>query len=216
MDCIVHVVTKRQTRLSDFHFHSPEYHWVQGASFLSVSWHQKVTRITNIFNGPPGNWEMATHSSILAWRISGTGEPGGLPSMGSHRVGHDWSDLAAAAGSWQIALGSAVHQAYMGNPRKTWFLTCSDKTGPSVWMCFVLLQLGQHYILLCLFFFLVKLYPLVWTKYLFLISFPLDLINGLISQPARGTSQSSTVLQISSPTQTSVLSCREQRGIEAH
>ena len=40
--------------------------------------------------------EMATHSSFLAWRIPGTGEPGGLPSMGSHRVGHDWSDLAAA------------------------------------------------------------------------------------------------------------------------
>ena len=33
--------------------------------------------------------EMATHSSVLAWRILGTGEPGGLPSMGSHRVGHD-------------------------------------------------------------------------------------------------------------------------------
>ena len=41
--------------------------------------------------------EMATHSSVLAWRIPGTGEPGGLPSMGSHRVRHDWSDLAAAA-----------------------------------------------------------------------------------------------------------------------
>ena len=41
--------------------------------------------------------EMATHSSVLAWRIPGTGEPGGLPSMGSHRVGHDWSDLAAVA-----------------------------------------------------------------------------------------------------------------------
>ena len=41
--------------------------------------------------------EMATHSGILAWRIPGTWEPGGLPSMGSHRVGHDWSDLAAAA-----------------------------------------------------------------------------------------------------------------------
>ena len=41
--------------------------------------------------------EMATHSSILAWRIPGTGGPGGLPSMGSHRVWHDWSDLAAAA-----------------------------------------------------------------------------------------------------------------------
>ena len=40
---------------------------------------------------------MATLSSVLAWRIPGTAEPGGLPSMGSHRVGHDWSDLAAAA-----------------------------------------------------------------------------------------------------------------------
>ena len=41
--------------------------------------------------------EMATHSSVLAWRIPGTEEPGRRPSMGSHRVGHDWSDLAAAA-----------------------------------------------------------------------------------------------------------------------
>ena len=40
---------------------------------------------------------MATHSSVLAWRIPGMAGPGGLPSMGSHRVGHDWSDLAAAA-----------------------------------------------------------------------------------------------------------------------
>ena len=39
---------------------------------------------------------MATHSSVLAWRIPGTKEPVGLPSMGLHRVGHDWSDLAAA------------------------------------------------------------------------------------------------------------------------
>ena len=40
---------------------------------------------------------MATHSSVLVWRIPGMGEPGGLPSAGSHRVGHDWSDLAVAA-----------------------------------------------------------------------------------------------------------------------
>ena len=45
--------------------------------------------------------EMATHSSVLAWRIPGTGEPGGLPSTGSHKVGHDWSDWAAAAVSAQ-------------------------------------------------------------------------------------------------------------------
>ena len=41
--------------------------------------------------------EMAPHSRVLAWRIPGTGEPGGLPSMGSHRVRHDGSNLAAAA-----------------------------------------------------------------------------------------------------------------------
>ena len=41
--------------------------------------------------------EMETHSSILAWRIPGTEEPGGLPSVVLYRVGHDWSDLAAAA-----------------------------------------------------------------------------------------------------------------------
>ena len=39
--------------------------------------------------------EVATHSSVLAWRIPGMAEPGGVSSMGSHRVGHDWSDLAA-------------------------------------------------------------------------------------------------------------------------
>ena len=40
---------------------------------------------------------MATHSSVLAWRITGMEDPGGLSSMGLHRVGHDWSDLAAVA-----------------------------------------------------------------------------------------------------------------------
>ena len=41
--------------------------------------------------------EVTTHSSVLPWRVPGTGKPGGLPSLGSHRVRHDWSDLAAAA-----------------------------------------------------------------------------------------------------------------------
>ena len=44
---------------------------------------------------------MASHSSVLAWRIPGKGEPGGLPSLGSHRVGHDWNDLAAAAAGFR-------------------------------------------------------------------------------------------------------------------
>ena len=66
---VVHGVAKSQTRPSDFPF-TFHFHALEK--------------------------EMATHSSVLAWRIPGTGEPGGLPSMGSHRVGHDWSDLAAA------------------------------------------------------------------------------------------------------------------------
>ena len=51
---------------------------------------------------------MATHSSVLAWRIPGTGEPGGLQSMGSHRVGHDWSDLAAAAAGFSLEKASPL------------------------------------------------------------------------------------------------------------
>ena len=71
-----------------------------GASWAAVhgiarSW----TRLSNFpftFHFHALEKEMATHSSVLAWRIPGTGEPGGLPSMGSHRVRHDWRDLGAA------------------------------------------------------------------------------------------------------------------------
>ena len=66
----VHGVAKSRARLSDFTF---------------------------TFHFPALEKEMATHSCVLAWRIPGTGEPSGLPSMGLHRVGHDWRDLAAAA-----------------------------------------------------------------------------------------------------------------------
>ena len=50
--------------------------------------------------------EMATHSSVLAWRIPGTWEPGGLPSMGSHRVTHVWSNLATAAAAAAFLVAS--------------------------------------------------------------------------------------------------------------
>ena len=69
-----HVVATSQSRLSDFTF-TFHFHALEK--------------------------EMATHSSVLAWRIPGTAEPGGLLSIGSHRVGHDWSDLA----SWTEELG---------------------------------------------------------------------------------------------------------------
>ena len=73
----VHGVAKSRTRLRDFTF-SFHFHALER--------------------------EMATHSSVLAWRIPGTEEPDGLPSMGSQRVGHDWSDLAAAAAALNDSL----------------------------------------------------------------------------------------------------------------
>ena len=77
----VHGVTKSRTRLSDFTF------------TLHLHALEK---------------EMATHSSVLAWRIPGTGEPDELPSMGSHRVGYDWRNLAAAAAAAAAEYKSAV------------------------------------------------------------------------------------------------------------
>ena len=78
----VHGVAKSQTRLSDF----------------TVTFHFHALEK-----------EMAARSSVLAWRIPGTGEPGGLPSMGSRRVGHDWSDLAAAAAACSILKHFCFH-----------------------------------------------------------------------------------------------------------
>ena len=56
-----------------------------------------LSNFTFTFHFHASEKEMATHSSVLGWRIPGTGKPDGLPSMGSHRVWHDWSDLAAVA-----------------------------------------------------------------------------------------------------------------------
>ena len=67
----------------------------------SSPWGRKESDFTFIFHFHALEKEMATHSSILAWRIPGTEKPGGLPSMGSHRVGHGWSDLPAAAAAYR-------------------------------------------------------------------------------------------------------------------
>ena len=56
-----------------------------------------LSDFTFIFHFHALEKEMATHSSVLAWRIPGTGEPGGLPSMGLYRVGHDWSDSSSSS-----------------------------------------------------------------------------------------------------------------------
>ena len=63
--------------------------------------------------------EMATHSGVLAWRIPGTEEPGRLPSMELHRVGHDWSDLAAAAAAHAGDRASLVSHIVKNRPAET-------------------------------------------------------------------------------------------------
>ena len=74
--------------------------------------------------------ELATHSSVLAWRIPGTGEPGGLPSMGLHRVGHDWSDLAAAAAAFEHIEGLDMKWQYSSAPEEVQEgLSLLDKQG---------------------------------------------------------------------------------------
>ena len=77
--------------------------------------------------------EMATHSSVLAWRIPGTREPDGLPSMGSHRVGHEWSDLAAAAADSREALGFEAMSSVF-NRRKLKQLWERQKYGEWCWL----------------------------------------------------------------------------------
>ena len=72
--------------------------WQAAVHGVAKTWTQ-LSDFTFTFHFHALEKEMATHFSVLAWRISGTGEPGGLPSMGSHRVGHVWSDWAAAAAS---------------------------------------------------------------------------------------------------------------------
>ena len=62
--------------------------WWAAVHGVDKSW-TRLSEFTFTFHFHALEKEMATHSSVLAWRIPGTGEPGGLPSMGSHRVGHD-------------------------------------------------------------------------------------------------------------------------------
>ena len=70
--------------------------WKAAVHGVAKSW-ARQSDFTFTFHFDALEKEMSTHSSVLAWRIPGTGEPGGLPSMGSHRFRHDWSALAAAA-----------------------------------------------------------------------------------------------------------------------
>ena len=70
--------------------------WQAAVRGVAKSW-TRLSDFTLTFQFHALEKEMATHSSVLAWRISGTAEPGGLPSMGSHRVGHTEAILTPAA-----------------------------------------------------------------------------------------------------------------------
>ena len=115
MNYIVHRIAKNWTQLSDFHFT-----WLGCPTvivwYLLVIWTYTCT-VTHIplcviYRDLHVWWRlavekgMATLSSILAWRIPWTEKPGGLQSMGSQRVGHDWSDLAHIHGGLQMALSA--------------------------------------------------------------------------------------------------------------
>ena len=77
--------------------------WWAAVHGVAKSW-TRLSDFTFTFHFPALEKEMATHSSVLAWRIPGTVGPGGLPSMGSYGVGHDGSDLAAAAALvWRLS-----------------------------------------------------------------------------------------------------------------
>ena len=113
----VHGVTRSRTQLSDFTF-TFYFHALEK--------------------------EMATHSSVLAWRIPGTGEPGGLPSLGLHRVGHDWSDLAAAAAE---SMGQGLTRCYWLERGKYWVgqnfhlafpVRCYGKIWINIWVNLIL------------------------------------------------------------------------------
>ena len=118
--------------------------------------------VWNSVHGVAGNWtrlsdftftlhfhalekEMATHSSVLAWRIPGTEEPGELPSLGSHRVGHDWSDLAAAAAAWADSSDCGLFFVFLPCPL-TWKISSSSEIrhllGSNI--CFYFLR--DHYL----------------------------------------------------------------------
>ena len=98
----VHGVARSRTRLSDFTF-AFHFHALEK--------------------------EMATHSSVLAWRIPGTGEPSGLPSMGLHRVGHNWSNLTTTTTGYYRQLPN--FQFYLKKPSLKPFLKLP--TMPHTW-----------------------------------------------------------------------------------
>ena len=106
---------------------------LQSMGLLRVrhDWATSLSLFTFTFHFHALEKEIATHSSVLAWRIPGIGEPHGLPSMGSHRVGHYWSNLAAAAAYYALLLQKPyeiekinIATSYIGKPRERDCIVC--------------------------------------------------------------------------------------------
>ena len=145
--------------------------WWAAVHGVTKSW-TLLSDFTSTFHFHALEKEMATHSSVLAWRIPGMGEPDGLPSMGSHRVRHDWSDLAAAAAAYRVNLRflplieiwppirnmSSNPQVNRGQPSLLAFLLFSNKCSmPSIslasapvdregWLCSAILYKGPEHL----------------------------------------------------------------------
>ena len=137
--------------------------WCAAVNGVAKSW-TRLSNFTFTFHFHALEKEMATHSSVLAWRIPGTGEPGGLPSMGSQRVGHDWSDLAAAAAQyfitfWWESRSSGSSPFYSGWKQKSRSVVLNSWV---LFSCMDILQLNQLYFTNTLGYFLFFAITLLW------------------------------------------------------
>ena len=102
-------------------------------------WGQEESDMTEwlhfTFHFPALEKEMAAHSSVLAWRIPGAVEPGGLPSMGSHRVGYDWSHLAVTFWQWNFILSDGLGSLFivthycLRSGKPAFLIMCSHSLG---------------------------------------------------------------------------------------
>ena len=108
------------------------------------SWSRtRLSNFTFTFHFHALEKEMATHSSVLAWRIPGMGKPGGLLSMGSHRVEHDWSDLAAAA----AAAAADLHQGKLYLHVFIYvYILCTQRPSVFLWLLTLSVWMGYFFL----------------------------------------------------------------------
>ena len=122
--------------------------WWAAVYGVAKSW-TRLSDFTFIFHFHALEKEMATHSSVLAWRILETGEPGGLPSVGPHRVGHDWSDLAYTCKYFLVYYmrGTKISEIFIAMSMSSstpWFLIpFSNKNKQDSSEKWLILELGQ-------------------------------------------------------------------------